>query len=211
MDNTKDKDLHHFAEQNFEDFLTALRKGDSEKWEWLVAHFRERAIPWIVKKDGNLPKDAIISQKYFVEEIFSESLIKFFELFKTGNFNGLPDLRGLLFRIADLKLKEGYRAFRKDQIIFFPEFFQKTAEDKEAKDFSAQIEEQQLLVKTLEAELANLPNEEKEILLRYSKGEKLKNISVSLGLKEENGRKKKQRALKTLRAKLIQKIRNLGI
>lgn len=198
------------AEHQFEDFLKTLKNGNDEEWQWLVNHLRERAVPWIRKKDGNLPAGTIVSEGYFVEEVFAESLIKFYELFKTGTFKSLADLRGLIFRIAELKLKEGYRSVKKDQRIFFPEFFQKTMEDVEGEDFSESIKSQQILVKELEAQLAELPKEEREILLRYSKGEKIKQISEDLGLKQETGRKKKQRALQTLRAKLYQTFKIYG-
>lgn len=190
------------AEEHFGEFLNSLKKGKDGEWQWLVSHLRERAVPWIRKRDGNLPQGTIVSESYFVEEVFAESLIKFYELFQTGTFKSLADLRGLIFRIAEFKMKEGYRAVKKDKAVFFPEFYQKISEDLEAEDFTEQIKQEQKLVQELEKQLSSLPNEEQEILKRYSKGEKLKKISEDLGLKEETGRKKKQRALSKLRENL---------
>lgn len=194
--------IKDIAEQQFDTFLQALNTGKDKEWQWLVSHLRERAVPWIRKKDGNLPQQTIVSESYFVEEVFAESLIKFYELFKTGTFRSLADLRGLLFRIAELKLKEGYRSVKKDHIVFFPEFTSPILEDISLDNDSKDIEAQRSLVKEMEAQLAQLSKEEQEILLRYAKGEKLKHISADLQLKEETGRKKKQRALKLLRDRL---------
>ena len=196
--------IKDIAEHQFETFLQALNAGKDKEWQWLVCHLRERAMPWIRKRDGNLPKQTIISEPYFIEEVFAESLIKFYELFKTGTFGSLADLRGLLFRIAELKLKEGYRSVKKDHMVFFPEFTQPILEDIPLENDSEEIEAQRTLVKEMEAQLAQLPKADREILLRFAKGEKLKNISADLQIKETAGRKKKQRALKQLRDRLYQ-------
>jgi|GEM_PF-5563550 len=190
------------ANHHFEDFLTALNTGQDKEWQWLVSHFREKAVPWIRKEDGNLPTDAIVSEGYFVEEVFSESLIKFYELFKTGTFTNLGDLRGLLFKIAALKLKEGYRTVKRDKMIFFPEFFSSSLKDDSQIYAKEHVQEQRELVREMKAQLSTLPKDEQEILLRFSSGEKLKHISLDLQLKEEAGRKKKQRALQKLRTGL---------
>ena len=197
--------IKSIAENQFEVFLKALESGKDKEWQWLVQHLWEVAIPWIRKIDGNLPKQAVVSEAYFIEEVFAESLIKFYEKFKTGRFNSLADLRGLLFRIAELKLKEGYRSVKKDQMIFFPEFTQPILEDIPLDVDAEDIERQRTIVKEIEAQLAQMPKEEREILLRYAKGEKLKQISKDLNLKEETGRKKKQRALQKLRKKLYKR------
>ena len=192
------------AQQNFNLFLQALNAGRDKEWQWLVKHLRDKAVPWIRKEDGNLPTDAIVSESYFIEEVFSESMIKFYELFRTGAFSSLGDLRGLLFKIAALKLKEGYRAVKRDKVIYFPELFSASLKHEFEGSEKEQIEAQQELAKAMQVQLDTLPKDEREILLRYSRGEKLKQISQDLSLKEETGRKKKQRALNKLRVKLYQ-------
>ena len=106
--------LPEVVDQDFSSFLQALRSGQDLEWQWLVRHLRDRVVPWIRKRDGNLPTYTVVSESYFIEEVFAESMIKFYELFNTGTFKSLADLRGLLFRIADLKMKEGYRKVKKD-------------------------------------------------------------------------------------------------
>ena len=100
--------LDYNAEMKFDFFLEQLRKGKEKEWKWLMNQFRERVKPWLFKKDGNLPHGSIVSVDEFIEEIFTNSLYLFYEKFQQGEFKSLADLRGLMFRIAELKLKEGY-------------------------------------------------------------------------------------------------------
>ena len=106
------------VEERFEDFLEALRRQEEEPWHWLIQHFHEWVVPWLRKKDFRLPQDAIVSEAYFIEEVFAASLIRFYELFEKGEFENFGQLRGLMFTVADLKFKEAQRKVHRDKLIF---------------------------------------------------------------------------------------------
>ena len=191
--------LGYDVEDNFSRFLQALRKGESVEWKWLIAYFRSNVIPWIRKKDGRLPVNSIISESHFVEQVFTQSLIQFYELFQSGNFESFNHIRSLMFKIADIKLKEAYRQHKKDQFIYFAE------DDTSLKSMAGktaffEIEQQQTEhIQALKAALAKLPDLDRQILLKFANGERFNQIAVDLGLSEANCRKRKQRAMERLK------------
>jgi len=184
----------------FEILLGQLRQQDDVAWKWLLKHLREKVVPYIRKIDGYLRSDAIVSVDYFVEEIFANSLIKFYELFDKGEFKDLGQIRGLMFRIAELKLKEAYKKVDRDQLLYFSEETV-LADSTKATDpnFSEEEKEQQAIILRLEDALNNLSETDRKILLNYAHGKKLKETAIELNIKETACRKKKQRALDKLR------------
>lgn len=191
--------VKYSTETNFPSFLAALRRQDDAAWEWLLNHFRERVVPYIRKKDGRLPKDAIVSTEYFIEEVFSNSLIKFYELFEKGNFSNLGQLRGLMFRIAEIKLKEAYRQLKRDRVLYFSENESSKNQIADTVELTEREQKEQKVILKLESALKHLPESDREVLLRFAKGERLKNIAADLDINEVSCRKKKQRALGKLR------------
>ncbi len=195
----------------FDLFLLDLREQDDTAWIQLLDHFREKVVPYIRKIDGRLPQNAIVSVDYFIEEIFANSLIKFYELFAKGQFENLGQLRGMMFRIAELKLKEAYKQVQKDQTLFFvPPEKTPLSEQLEHSALSKELEQEQV-VRQLEKALAALPAEDREVLLRFAKGERLKNIAQDMEINETSCRKKKQRALEKMRKLLQPLIPNQGL
>ncbi len=187
--------INYDPETSFEEFMSGLRQKQSLEWRWLVRHFRQVVVPWIRKKDGNLPLDSIVSVDDFVEEVFAKSMVRYYELFQEGTFHSLGDLRGLIFRIAEYKLKEGYHSVKRDKRIFFSD---ENGNEKLHDDASKNLEQREL-VKALENEMNKLPAEDQELLLRYSNGERLKDIADDLGIDETSCRMRKYRAMKRLK------------
>lgn len=183
----------------FDLFLLDLRQQEDAAWIWLLDHFREKVVPYIRKRDGRLPKDTIVSVDYFIEEVFANSLIKFYELFEKGEFADLGQLRGLMFRIAELKLKEGYKKVKKDKALFFSD--DATSESSspfEENEASLEQEEKQV-VSQLQTALQELSESDRQVLLRFANGDQLKIIAAELEINEVSCRKKKQRALEKMR------------
>lgn len=191
--------FNYDPEIEFSRFLEQLRVNSQAEWLWLLDMFRERVVPWIYKKDGNLPREAIVSTDEFVEEVFANSLFRFYEMFPTGNFSSLADVRGLIFRIAELKLKEGYHSIRRDSLIYFTDDVNKDSvsgfQNKQTIDAYEEIE----VVAELKEYIRQLGSEDQEILLRYSKGEELGSIAENMGITPAACRKRKQRALEKLK------------
>lgn len=192
--------LGYSNETEFEQFIEGLRQQRRPEWNWLYDHFRARVIPWLHKKDGRLPSDSILTVEDFIEEAFSKSLIRFYEMFKEGEFKDLGQLRGLMFRIAELKLKEGYYKVKMDRRIFFKESLQEEGDKLSTETSPDKIIEQREIVQSLEKHLSTLPTGEKELLMRFADGERLKDIATDLGIDETSCRMRKYRAMKKLKA-----------
>ena len=192
--------FNYDPEKEFVSFLKKLRANSQPEWLWLLDMFRDRVIPWLYKKDGNLPREAIVSTNEFVEEVFANSLFRFYELFPTGEFNSLADLRGLIFRIAEFKLKEGYKSIKRDGIIYFTDDVSRGKlsefQDKQTVDAYVEIE----TISTLREQLDQMSPEDREMLLRYARGEELGSIAENLNITPAACRKRKQRALDKLKA-----------
>lgn len=202
----KHPSLSYNAENDFDRFLGALQNGEPVEWAWLIAYFRANVIPWIRKKDGRLPANSIVSESYFVEQVFTQSLIRFYELFQSGSFESFGHIRGLMFRIAGIKLKEAYRQHKKDQIIYFSENNSELQDWAKQQNLSDEESNRIEMIQSLKAGLAQLPEIDQQILFKYAHGEKFSQIAEDLGLSEANCRKRKQRAMERLK-KIIQKPR----
>ena len=185
---------------DFTSYLSNLRLGEDRAWEELIVHFRQRAIPYLRKKVGYFSAGSVISVDYFVEEIFANSLVKFYEIFETGEFENLGHLRGLLFRIIDNQLLAGYKRKKREQLVSYSETIENEAVgavEPVEKDMSRQG-----LIQNVEQALKQLPDTERMILHHFSVGGKLIDIAEELGLSAANCRKKKQRAMEKLQGLL---------
>jgi RNA polymerase sigma factor (sigma-70 family) len=186
------QEIEQKALHDFDDFVTQLKAQKQQEWQWLMAHFEELVIPWVFKKIS-LPADYTMSKAAFVEEVFANTTYKFFDIFKTGEFGSLADLRGLMFKIAALKIKEGYQKVKRDQRIYFSD--ELTTIEESNFELSVGERRRKEALTEVKEHIYNLPQDEQQILLEYLKGESFKEISETTGLSEANCRKKKQRAL----------------
>ena len=195
--------LSYNPEEEFLRFLAKLRTQAQPEWQWLMDMFRAKVKPFLFKIDGNLPAGTIASVDEFIEEVFANSLFRFYEQFAEGEFQSLAELRSLMFRIAEFKLKEGYNRVRRDSLLYFTDDV-RTSNLLEHQD---ELSIRELADKEIIAELRNqieqLPTMEKELLIRFAQGEELGSIALKLGLEAAACRKRKQRALDKLKALVI--------
>lgn len=198
--------IEHNAINHFDIFAARLVGQKQREWQWLIAHFEELVIPWLFKK-ASLPADYTMSKEAFVEEVFANSTYKFYELFKIGSFQSLADLRGLMFKIAALKLKEGYQKIKRDQRIYFNDDLIST--ENSAFEITIGERRRKEALNEIKEHIYNLPQEEQQILLEYLNGESFKEIAETTGLSEANCRKKKQRALTKVKKMFFDAIRVL--
>lgn len=196
---SKHASLNYDVENDFNRFLDALQKGESVEWKWLIAYFRANVIPWIRKKDGRLPPNSIISETYFVEQVFTQSLIQFYELFQNGDFRSFGHIRALMFKIAGIKLKEAYRKHKRDQIIYFSDNTVELQDWAKQQNLSEEEVSQIELIQVLKAGLTQIPEVDQRILIKFARGEKFSDIAQDMGLSEVNCRKRKQRAIERLK------------
>ena len=195
--------LDYDVETHFDRFLSALRRQEEAEWRWLHRHFQAKVLPWIRKKNGRLPAHAIVSTSYFVEEVFAQSLIRFYELFQTGQFEDLGQIRGLMFKIADLKLKEGYRKLDRDRLVFKQAREPQGAKVQTELEATEDLKVQQEIVRKLEKEFDALSQADRELLELYFNGESYREIALALNVKESVCRKRKQRLIERLRKMVL--------
>ncbi len=193
------QNILHQAENDFESFLAKLRAQEAAEWAWLMGYLEGLIIPWLFKKVTSLPKNYNMSKDAFIEEVFSNTTYKFYDIFKTGTFSSLAELRGLAFKIAELKIKEGYRKVKRDAKIYFNDEDASTFDGNMFKITTAERRRKETL-EEIKEHIYTLPRVEQTILIEYLKGESFKEISETIGLTAANCRKKKQRALDKVKA-----------
>lgn len=184
----------------FEAFLARLRAQDAQAWATLVGHLRQVTVGWLYKRIGKLPAHALVSEHEFAQEVFAESLIKFYQLFQQGQFQQTSDLQSLMFKISELKLKEAFARLQKEALIYrpsSPEAFE--AALKNQPDWSEQDDTARERALALQRHFGELPPADQEVLQRYYGGEKMSQMATRLGVTEGNLRKRKQRALERLK------------
>ena len=187
----------------FGSFLLELQQGHTGSWNLLVKRLRQVTIPWLIIKTGQLPGYALQSNQEFSAEVFAESLVKFYELFAEGEFSNYQALQSLMFRIAELKLKEGLariqkfkKVYRSDSDEQMEAMIQQSEKGKE-KDLTRQIQ-------ALKRHMSQLPEADRVLLQRYYRGEKLIDIARDMDITEASCRKRKQRALEKLKKQFNQ-------
>ncbi|MFT4758507.1 MAG: DNA-directed RNA polymerase specialized sigma24 family protein [Paraglaciecola sp.] len=184
-------------------FLEQLRGQAQPEWQWLMDMFRAKVKPYLFKIDGNLPAGTIASVDEFIEEVFANSLFRFYEQFAGGQFQSLPELRSLMFRIAEFKLKEGYYRVRRDKLLYFTDDVRTSNLTEYQDDLSIREEQEREAILELRDQLELLNPTDKELLVRFAKGEELGSIALNLGLEAAACRKRKQRALDKLKILVI--------
>lgn len=190
--------ISYEPDSQFGYFLDQLRGQATREWEWLVARFRGRLIPWLASKSKQIGNQGLTTHKQFVEEVFEESILKFYELFPSGTYTKYSDLEAMVVTIAGYKLKEGFARLKREQKFFLVddarwERFEQKKDDRQERE-----QEEELLQATRQA-IGQLEPEERELLIRYFEGEELQLIAAEKDISPEACRKRKQRALDKLR------------
>ncbi len=183
---------------DFEALMARLRQREVAAWSAVVGRFRRVTVPWLHKRVGRLPAYALVSRDEFVLEIFADSLAKFYDLFEKGHFEKAADLQSLLFKVAELKMKEAFARLQKEALIYRPESTE-AFDLARPGDWNAEDDLARERALSLQRHLAALEEDERSLLQRFYAGEKLTRIAAGMGLSEENLRKRKQRALERLK------------
>lgn len=186
--------------EDFEPLLAGLRRRDVQAWTLAVGQMRQVTLPWLHRRVGKLPAYALVSEQEFVLEIFADSLAKFYDLFEGGTFGKAADMQSLMFRVAELKMKEAFARLQKDALIYrpaSPEAFEAAVQKQP--DWTADDDLARERVLALQRQFATLEADERDLLQRFYSGEKMSRLAQEMGLTEENLRKRKQRALDRLK------------
>lgn len=198
--------------ENFGVFLEKLRSGSPEAWRMLVMRFRKRLINWFLKKAAFYPSDALLSKKQFAEEVFEESLLKFYELFQTGQFDRYEDLEAMIVTVAGYKLKEGFARLKKERYIYssgIPEQnFESTRQHFDAFHASDDRATEELIF-VVKENIRKLDSDEQELLTRFYNGEELRDIALIQEISPEACRKRKQRALEKLKTFVLASLKTI--
>jgi len=202
------RELNKELNLDFADFLAQLKAGDAALWTQLVGRLRRVTVPWLAQRIGNLPNHALVSLDEFVLEIFANSLATYFPLFQKGTFNKYQELQSLMFRVAELKMKEAFTQLNREKAIYHPAT---SAEFEVAiqPPLTNEEKEQKERITNIQTKLKQLPEKDQKLLLRYYEGEKMVAIAEELGIAESSIRKRKQRALDRLKKLVLQTFKTL--
>ncbi|MEL6863465.1 MAG: sigma factor-like helix-turn-helix DNA-binding protein [Bacteroidota bacterium] len=141
----------------------------------------------------------------FIEEVFEESLFKFYDLLHAGTFNSYNDLEAMIVTICSYKLKEGFVRLKKERRLYCVEADQLNylREAQYANELASQQKQEELLM-LVHQKMLLLPYEDREILNSFFEGQELNDIAKSLSISSAACRKRKQRALDKLRSLVFQ-------
>lgn len=185
---------------NFEVFLECLRQQNPIEWGILDKVLRKHAIPWLYKKLSQSTSYNHPMKQQLAQEIYANSLQTYIRLVPTGTFESINNLTSLMYSIADKKLKETYRQIQKNGRVVYTdnnEWMSSFEDPKWQNDI--QQSKQNELIEKMKVQLEQLSEKDREILLRFSSGEKLKDIAESMDVPQATCRKQKERALLRLR------------
>lgn len=200
------------TDDDFSDFLEQLHNGAPEVWRQLVARFRKRLISWLIKKTFFYPSDALLSKKQFVEEVFEESLLKFYELFQTGKFDCYEDMEAMMVTIAGYKLKEGFARLKRERKIYAANISEQSFESAQQRYHTRQSGDDhgaEEMIIVIKENIGKLDAEERDLLISYFNGEELQNIALSRHISPEACRKRKQRALEKLKTYVFASLKTI--
>lgn len=198
--------MNYEPTEHFDTFLAALRKQSPAEWAWLVRRLRTRLIWWLRLKSMFRLQELSLTPTQFAEEVFEETLLKFFELFTTGAFQRYADLEALAVTIAGYKLKENLaRAKRERRLLNDPGWNPPMTES------AAYSDAQEEMLAVVNKGLQHLDPEEKSLLLRYFAGAELQEIAEQENISPEACRKRKQRALDKLKTYVFTSIKHLSV
>ncbi len=194
-------------DEDFEQFLGALTNNGARQWNWLIAKFRQKLIPFLNKRIHSYPQWALLSKSQFIEEVIEETLLQFFKIFKTGSFSSYSDLEATVITTAGFQLKAGFGRLKKEQRIYFMEAEALSAlQEKHGQSIRESASGLAENIADIKNKLNQLESEEKDLLLRFYNGEELKDIADDLAISPSACRKRKQRILEKLRDLVIKTI-----
>ncbi len=205
----KDK-VNYELEDNFEELLTQLKAQHQRAWEWLVVKFRKRLLPMLHYRSSSYPQNALQTKNQFVEEVIEESIIKFNDLLPGGTFKTYNDLEAMIVTVAGFKLKEGFARLKKemqlhtmesDDLVYLAENTQRNGVQEES--------EKAHLILTAREAIKHLNPTDQSILNRFFDGDELTEIAENLNISPEACRKRKQRALESLRDHFFRMLKTL--
>lgn len=185
---------------NFAVFLKSLRQQSPLEWGMLDKLLRKYTIPWLYKKLTRSTSYNHSMKQQLAQEIYANSLQTYIKLVPTGTFESVSNLISLMYSIADKKLKETYRKIQKNGRVIYTDNseWMNSFEDPKWQNDVQQSKQQELISK-MRKQLEQLSERDREILLRYANGEKLKDIAESMDVPQATCRKQKERALQRLR------------
>lgn len=186
--------------EHFDVFLARLRANSYTEWGILDRLLRKKTIPWLCGKLSNSPKYRYGVAIQIAEEVYSDSIQTYIRLVESGTFESVSNLVSLMYSVADRKLKERYRKITKDGRFVFTDNddWMQSFEDPYWNEEEQQTAQNEQLSK-MRKHLQDLSEKDRQILLRFANGEKLKDIADSLNIPEATCRKQKERALKRLK------------
>lgn len=191
------------SELDFDRFLLDLKSNDAKAWNWLVAKFRLKLIPFLNKRVSGYPKTALLNKGLFLEEVIEETLLQFFKIFPKGVFSNYGNLEATVVTVAGYKLKEGFARLKKEQRLYFlpAQELNRLAEDNT--EVTAEEAEN---IRIIKEKLQQLPLPDKDLLARYFDGEELQDIALDLNISSAACRKRKQRIIEKLKALVFKTI-----
>lgn len=194
------KTTDYSLNENFEQLLEQLQSQSPKAWKWLIAAFRKRLMPWLMSKTTTYSPQNMTNRTQFVEEVFEESLFKFYELFKTGDFSNYGDLEATIVTVAKYKLKEGFARLKKERRWYTMESEKMNIIAQKNAIATYQISQQeQTQIHLIRQNMSKLKPTEKVILNRFFAGEELQDIAEDLNISAASCRKRKQRIVEKLK------------
>lgn len=194
--NSKEEEIN----QSFDLFLKNLILQKPLEWGILDKLLRRYTVPWLYKKLTRSTSYNHSMKRQISEEIYANSLQTYIKLVPNGTFETVNNLISLMYSIADKKLKETYRQIQKNGRVVYTDNneWMNSFEDPKWKSEVDEDAQKELYTK-MQSKLSELSERDREILLRFANGEKLKDIAISMEIPQATCRKQKERALQRLR------------
>lgn len=194
--------LSYIPDENFSQFLDALERREQREWNWLIAEFRKKLIPFLRKRTQSYPSNALLNRDQFLEEVIEETLLQFYQIFGKGSFESYGNLEATVVTTAGYKLKEGFARLKKEQRMYFMEgdalsVMRERMATTEETTMVAEAEK----IAEIKEKLNDLEKKDKDLLIRYFGGEELQDIADDLEISPAACRKRKQR--------IVEKLKNL--
>ncbi len=205
-------DLGYQPDDHFELFLKQLKEQDSKVWHWLIKKFRQKGVPLIRRRTSYIYLFSRQSHKLFIEEVFSESLVKFLELLPDGSFRSYSNVEAAFITIVGYKIKEGVAKYKLEKRFLNTEEDQLNWLVEHIKGEENEFDEQKmtLFADVLKA-MAQLEEADQELLEKFYNGQELKDIAEELNIKPSACRKRKQRALEKVKAMILKSLNTILI
>jgi len=203
--------LNYNPDEYFDRFLLALQQKEQREWNWLIAKFRQRLLPFLRSRTQSYPSNALLSRQQFLEEVIEETLMQFYQLFQKGTFAAYSDLEATVVTTSTYKLKEGFARLKKERQLYFMEAEKlSVVREKQGSQETQLATKEAEQIALIKEKIQILDTAEKDLLIRYFNGEELQDIAEDLAISAAACRKRKQRILEKLKG-LIFKVLSLLI